>query len=195
MPEKTAQTTRWALTGAALDRLLARLDPDRHRAAVQYEALRARLQALLAWWGSHDPQDLADRALDRVATKLEEGAVVPASSLAAYIRSVARLVFYEAARESEREERARREAPQPTIAGGDSEWALQALDRCLESLAAEERGLILQYYAADAGSQIASRRALATELGLTLTALRIRTHRLRERLEKCVGASTRPGRP
>ena len=86
MPQKTAQTTRWALTGAALDRLLARLDPDRDRAALKYEALRTRLQTQMGWWGSHNPLELADRALDRVATKLEEGAVVPGASLPAYVR-------------------------------------------------------------------------------------------------------------
>jgi DNA-directed RNA polymerase specialized sigma24 family protein len=184
-----AQKGRWALNGAALDALLGRLDEDRERAALAYEGLRSRLQALAGWWGSIDPLELADRALDRVAMKLEEGAVVPASSLPAYIRSVARLLFYESLREAEREERAQREAPQPAEGDPSAERTLEALDGCLDSLAAAERDLILDYYGGDGGSNSSARRSLAVKLDLSPTALRIRAHRLRERLETCVESS------
>jgi DNA-directed RNA polymerase specialized sigma24 family protein len=187
-----AQKGRWAINGAALDGLLGRLDHDRERAALAYEGLRSRLQALAGWWGSIDPLELADRALDRVAMKLEEGAVVPLSSLPAYIRSVARLLFYESLREAEREEKARRETP---FTGTDpaAERTLEALDGCLDSLAAPERDLILDYYGGDGGSNSSARRSLAVKLDLSPTALRIRAHRLRERLETCVESSTGGG--
>ncbi|MCU1349881.1 MAG: hypothetical protein JWO56_2911, partial [Acidobacteria bacterium] len=38
------------------------------------------------------------------------------------------------------------------------------------------------------GSNIVARRSLAVRLALSATALRIRVHRLRERLEECVRA-------
>jgi DNA-directed RNA polymerase specialized sigma24 family protein len=182
------QKGRWTIDGAALDRLLARLDDDRERAAVAYEAMRSRLQALLRWWGSADPLDLADKALDRVAMKLSEGAEVPNASLSAYIRSVARLLFYESLREAEREETAFREAPRFPAPDAAVERALDALDGCLDSLSVAERGLILDYYG-DAGPPIVTRRRLAATLSLSPTALRIRAHRVRERLETCVEGS------
>lgn len=189
MRDGPGQNARWALTGSALDAMLSRLDADRERAAVQYESLRARLQALLRWWGSIDPIELADKTLDRVAAKLEEGVVVPLESLPAYLRSTARLVYYEALREADREERARREAPQAGGADPHAEEALRALDECLDTLSAPDRDLILGYYANDGGSNIAARRRLGTQRNLSSTALRIRAHRLRERLERCVGGA------
>ncbi len=192
MRNESGQNARWALTATALDAILTRLDADRERAAVKYESLRARLQALLGWWGSSNPIELADKTLDRVAAKLEEGAVVPEASLPAYLRSVARLVYYEALRENEREERALREAPQAGGADLDAERTLHALDECLETLGFSERELILDYYTSDSGPKIAARRRLGAKLNLSPAALRIRAHRLRERLEKCVGASRVP---
>ncbi|MCU1350599.1 MAG: hypothetical protein JWO56_3629, partial [Acidobacteria bacterium] len=89
MHDSDGRQARWALTGQALDGLLARLDGDRERAAVRYEQLRSRLQGLFGWWGAENAFELADRTLDRVAAKLQEGAVVPAASLPAYLRGAA----------------------------------------------------------------------------------------------------------
>src|SRR6185436_10659829 len=93
---------RWTLTRPALERLLAALDPDPQRAALEYERFRTRLIGLLRWWGAVDAADLADRTLDRVARKLEQGADVPGDSLAAYVRGVARMVYVESARDGSR---------------------------------------------------------------------------------------------
>jgi DNA-directed RNA polymerase specialized sigma24 family protein len=200
MGNTTDRRIRWTLTGAALDAFLGRLDEDRDRAAAQYEALRRRLHALLTWWGSRNPNELADMTLDRVSMKLQEGAVVPAASLFPYIRSVARLIYYESLRDEEREERALRDATMPGGAhvtreapgppsGDGAEPALRALDGCLDTLASTDRELILDYYSAEGGSNLAGRRRLAMKLGISATALRIRAHRLRERLEACVDAA------
>lgn len=181
MAEKTLQDGRWALTGAALDRLLERLDADRETAAARYEELRARLRALFEWWGAQDASALADRALDRVAVKLLEGTEIGAASLPAYVRSVAQHVLFEWRREESRQEKAVRDVPlhEPV-----TEEELAALDRCLERLEAEDRKLILEYYE---GTHKATRQRLAEKLGVTATALRIRAHRLRRRLRDCVG--------
>src|SRR6185295_1605233 len=90
---------RWILTGEAFELLLAALHPERGRAAAAYEQLRERTIGLLRWWGASRPEELTDETLDRVARKLAEGAPVPDGSLGAYVRGVARLVFYEAGRE------------------------------------------------------------------------------------------------
>ena len=176
-----APDSPWTLSRTAFDRLLAILDDDRDVAAVAYGQLRQRVVGLHRWGGADDPDGLADLTLDRAARKLQEGASVERGDFGAYVRGVARMVFYEAAR-------------QPRPVGLDREplaesyaaeqAPLDCLDECLSSLDATDRRLVLRYY--DGRDQIAERRQLAREMSITPTALRLRTHRLRARLEACV---------
>jgi DNA-directed RNA polymerase specialized sigma24 family protein len=171
-------------SAAAFDRLLLALDPDRDRAGLAYERLRARLIGLLEWWGAHHAEELADQTFDRVARKLEQGANVPSESIAAYVRGVARMMFHESRRApstqqlSEHDER-------PSIEETDEdEPALVCLDRCLDELAPAERTLVLGYYGS--GKKADARQQLADAHHISLVALRIRTCRIRQRLEQCV---------
>ena len=171
----------WQLTPAAFERLLHALDTDQERAALAYEQLRQRIVGLMRWWGAWMAEDLADQTLDRVARKLEEGAVVPPGSFGAYARGVARMIFYEWTRSS------RAQLPESvTVAPAEptSEPALDQLDRCVAKLEPDEQKLVLRYYGD--GKHAELRRALAEELGISQTALRIRAHRLRQRLEHCM---------
>ena len=157
------------------------MDSDRDRAALAYEKLRERTAGLLEWWGATNADELADETLDRVARKLEEGASVKEGSLAAYVRGVARLVFYEA-------RRADRSDPLPPTdvaapPADDEPRALECLDECLKSLATQERRLVLLYYD---DRKAETRQRIARELDISMTALRIRMHRIRGRLEVCV---------
>jgi DNA-directed RNA polymerase specialized sigma24 family protein len=173
---------RWTLTPDAFDGLLSALDADRQRAAAAYEQLRHRLIGLLRWWGGHQPEELADETLDRVARRLAEGAGIPSGSLGAYVRGVARLVFYESTRDRVATSAVRE--PVASIASDEAEAASDCLDRCLAQLDEADRRLLLRYYDSGKASQI--RRQLAEELGISGTALRIRAHRLRMPLERCV---------
>lgn len=173
----------WTLTPAAFEGLLAALADDRDAAAVAYGELRQRIVALFRWWGSVDPEGLADITLDRAARKLQEGASVTRAEFGAYVRGVARMVFYEAGRQP-----APLSLDRDPIADVDAgnEPALRCLDRCLSSLSADDRRLVLRYY--EGSNQIAARQELARELNLSPTALRLRTHRIRQRLERCVSS-------
>jgi|SRR5262245_19433005 len=169
------------VTPAAFDRLLSALDADRDRAAAAYEHLRERTTGLLRWWGASDPEDLADITLDRVARKLEEGAAIAQGSFGAYVRGVARMIFYEAQR-------------RPKLHAGDAAHlapppasdhaVLACLDSCLNRLSEAERSLMLRYYGDGKPSDV--RRRLGVDLGVSMTALRIRAHRTRLQLERCV---------
>jgi DNA-directed RNA polymerase specialized sigma24 family protein len=176
----------WTLSGAAFEGLLAILADDRDRAAAAYGELRQRIAGLLRWWGALDPDRLADLTLDRAARKLQEGASVERGDFGAYVRGVARMVFYESSRQP---------APLPldrdpaVEVEATDESAMRALDQCLDTLSSEDRRLVLRYY--DGANQIAVRQQLARELGITPTALRLRTHRLRNRLEACVTSRVR----
>jgi DNA-directed RNA polymerase specialized sigma24 family protein len=169
----------WTLTSAAFERLLTALDADRDRAALAYERLRDRLIGLLRWWGALPAEELADETLDRVARKLEEGTEIPDGSLGAYVRGVARMVFHEWTRKPRAERAAVDVAAAPPEAS--DETTLSQLDGCLDALAPAERRLLLRYYGEGRLADV--RRDLAGELGLSQTALRIRAHRLRVRLE------------
>jgi DNA-directed RNA polymerase specialized sigma24 family protein len=173
---------RWQLTATAFERFLRTLDPDRDRAAVAYEALRERISGLFEWWGAPRAAELADETLDRVARKVEEGAVIAEGSLGAYVRGVARLVFYESTRE--RTDQLSDGELAAESASDDSEPALACLDHCLDTLPANDRTLVLRYY--EGGRRADARQLLADENGVSMTALRIRTHRLRRKLEQCV---------
>ena len=180
---KAVAPGRWILTGEAFEQLLATLDPDRERAAVAYERLRYRVIGLLRWWGARSAEQLADEALDRVARKLHEGAAVSKGSLGAYVRGVARLVFYESSREPLEPLTGQEPAAVPS---NDLASAEACLDRCLAAWPAADRDLLLRYYGAGKASDV--RRRIADELNISITALRIRTHRLRTRVERCIAA-------
>src|SRR5881392_783019 len=128
---------------AAFDRLLTALDADRDRAAAAYEHLRERTTGLLRWWGAPDPEDLADVTLDRVARKLEEGAAIAEGSLGAYVRGVARMIYYEAQRRPRLHVAdASHLSPPPA----SDHALLGCLDSCLDARQPSERDLLLRYY-------------------------------------------------
>jgi RNA polymerase sigma factor (sigma-70 family) len=179
-------TTEWRLTPLAFERLLMALDADRERAAMAYELLRHRIVGLMRWWGALPAEELADQTLDRVARKLEEGATIQEGSFGAYVRGVARMIFYEWIRSS------RAQLPEQALVVSTDpgqEDALRRLDEALESLEPAERMLVLRYYGH--GKKAEVRRSLADELRLSPTALRIRTHRLRQRLEALMTGGSR----
>ena len=176
----------WTLTAEAFERLLTLLHPDRDQAAVEYERLRDRTTGLFRWWGSPRSSELADETLDRVARKLVEGAEIRPGSVGAYVRGVARMLFYESSRQ-----------PQPEPLPGDLDLSapiteneqsatLDCFDRCLAKLPAADRKNLLRYYDDTGERTIEARRRLADELGVSTNVLRVRMHRLRERLEQCV---------
>lgn len=172
----------------AFERLLIALDADRDRAGAAYQRLRGRTAGLLRWWGATDADDLADRTLDRVARKLEEGAVIADGSFAAYVRGVARMIFYESLRRPQINP-----ADVPYLAPPPSSDPdlLACLESCLDALDPVERRTVLRYYGDGKLSDV--RRRLGEELGVTMTALRIRAHRLRVQLERCVSSCSTKG--
>ena len=173
----------------AFDALLTALDPNRERAGARYETLRLKTIKLFEWWGSEHPEELTDETMDRVGRKLAEGTVIRADDVGPFLRGVARLVFLESLREREKERKKlnhRPEAEDDEEEAREKESHLSCLDRCLEALTPENRQLIVDYYSELNDSNIAGRKLIAKRLGISTTALRIRAHRLRERLQSCV---------
>ena len=75
---------------------------------------------------------------------------------------------------------------QTTDLTSDFEPEYECLERCLEQLPPDNRDLVLRYYQQERKAKIEHRKSLATELGIAVNALRIRAHRIRLVLQRCV---------
>lgn len=172
-----------------LDRLLALLDPDPAKAGRHYQLLRKKLTRLFEWRGARFPEDLADETISRVARKLDEGVEIKSDEPFRYFCGVAHMVFKEVLRERKRERQlldpGNWSPAQPPEDEPDDE-RMAILQECLERLPEGNRRLILEYHEGERRERIENRRLLADELEIPLNALRIRVHRIRAKLERCV---------
>ena len=71
------------------------------------------------------------------------------------------------------------------------EQRFDCLDRCLLTLTADQRELVVGYYRDEKRQRIDSRRELAAQRGITMNALAIRACRIRSTLETCVDSCCR----
>ena len=174
----------WGLTRPALDRLLGWLDADKIAAARKYEHTRRALIKYFESRGCHTPEDLADRTIDRVAKRIDEGVVPWVEEPAMYFYGVAKHVLQEYhRRRSGSWNRALLYVPDDAAA---MHRRYDCMSRCLDALAAESRALLVDYCRAEKREKERVRRMLAEKLGVSINTLRLRVHRLREQLARCV---------
>ena len=179
------------LTAEGFDTLLSVLAGDREAAGEKYELIRLKLLKYFEWRDCATPEELADETLDRVARRLATGEQIRAAEIMVYVYGVARNVLFEY-RKAEQRDRAAAAAQVPLRdeAADDedqrrAERRSECLARCLEKLPADARQILLRYHQAGHG-KIADRQQLARELGIPINALRIRVHRLRNELHRCI---------
>ena len=192
-------TKIWVQTPDAFRHLLAWLDEGIDSDGESYVEMRSRLDSYFGRKRCVSPDELADETLNRVARKLEELGAITDASPAHYCYIVARFVFLEYLRGAEHHQarldeatgvpdiKSRAAAARTDQADAD-ERRFACLDRCLRELTEYDRVLILEYYSADRGLRIESRRRLAARLGLTANALTVRACRIRGAVEACVKA-------
>ncbi|HEX8069854.1 MAG TPA: hypothetical protein VF546_07885 [Pyrinomonadaceae bacterium] len=174
----------WNLSQPDFDALLAWLAPDRDQAGERYEAIRRRLIKIFTCRGCHEPEDLADETINRVVKRLPEiGPAYGDSDRALYFYGVANKVHLEYVRRRPGASSPVQVAALPVV----SEEPLYAcLERCIGRLPARSRDLVLRYYHEEKRRKIEERKRLAAQLGIALNALRIRAHRIRTKLQRCV---------
>lgn len=190
----------WVLDQEAFATLLARLDPDPHRAGQEYELVRSMMIKFFECRGCIYPQDLADETINRVARRASEGEEIGLSSIHGYFFGVARNVLREHMRSPESATPALDSLPlyqhpseDPSVLAyqkavrQSQEQRLECLETCACALPPETRQLIISYYEGAEGEQIRNRKRIAEQLGIPINNLRIRVHRIREKLERCVG--------
>ena len=175
-----------SITEGRLDRLLARLDPERERAAREYERLHRLLVRFFDWRGIAAPEDCADEAIYRLAARLEADASIV--DIRAYALGIARMLALERRRRTvlapiDRTTDVSVDVPVESAADARLQ---DSFERCLDEMPRDTRSLLLSYYEGQLGGKIANRRRLAESLGISESALRNRVQRLRDRLETCV---------
>jgi RNA polymerase sigma factor (sigma-70 family) len=191
---ETTTRTKWSLSAGGLDKLLGALCPDRETAGQMYETVRAGLLRFFVRRVGGMADTLVDETIDRVCHRVEDGEAL--ERIGAFFYGVARNVLLEHLKTERRREFLRHEAAReryvipedPSPHDQSDSEKLACLQRCLGLLDREERMLIEKYYgvaAADMATVHVARSALASHMGITPGNLRVRAHRLRQRLEEC----------
>jgi DNA-directed RNA polymerase specialized sigma24 family protein len=196
----------WTPTKGAFRLFLRWLDEGVESGGEKYLEIRRRLVLYFDRKNCTAPDELADETLSRVANKLQEQGEITDLSPAHYCYVTARFVFLEHLRQPEHKHKSVEQLAhasgaqfERSVSGGSSardnkednkEELLDALERCLNSLAPDDRELILEYYRGDGATKIEGRRRLAERLGLSANALSIRACRIRTKVEECVRASS-----
>jgi DNA-directed RNA polymerase specialized sigma24 family protein len=181
---------RRGLNAASLEAVLRFLDEDRERAGVRYELQRRRLVRYFECKGCAYADEMADETIDRVGQRLASGDQVRQADVGAYFHGFAHNVLRESWRP-------RRPGPPPPPAAPPDEQdlrqeqRLRGLERCMAALSPEDRDLIHWYYQSDERVHVGARKELAKRLRIGMNALRVRTHRIRARLEACLRARLR----
>src|SRR5262249_48216587 len=139
------------LNSERFEALLARFDPDRNRAAEDYELLRRKLVKFFEHHQCVLTEDLADETIDRIAKRIE---VEDIKDIRLFAYGVARRVCLEVRRKSSRFVSIDENADPGPLPGGEAdlegkimEGLLNArcslcLDKCLGRLPHEKRDLI-----------------------------------------------------
>ena len=178
---------KWVLTQGAFEKLLNSFSPDVNEAATLYETMRRRLVRFFDWRGLDASDDHADETINRVARRIDEGQAI--DNLRSYFYGVARMVYMEALRDQEHAPVALEEAIhdlRQEIREMEQDPRVVCFDRCLDSLPPQNRYLIVNYYEEEKRAKIELRQDLADRLQIPMNALRIRAHRIRVSLEKCI---------
>jgi DNA-directed RNA polymerase specialized sigma24 family protein len=176
------------LTQAAFDSLLAWLDPDREQAGKKYENIRLRLIKIFTCRGRPDADELADETINRVTLKAQAVSKEYVGDPALYFYGVAQKVFLESVRKP-----AVSAAPPPVAPSDETEQEYECLERCMQQLSQGNREVVLEYYQNEKREKINHRKELAERLGIAQNALRIRAHRIRLTLQRCVRACVEHG--
>jgi DNA-directed RNA polymerase specialized sigma24 family protein len=167
---------------ASRDEFLRLIDPDPQRAAAKYKDLFLRLVKFFEWRQCESPTDLTQETILRVYSKAVSGEVTfNTEDITPYFFGVAKFVLME-----DRRAAAARRAELPvdeflpavTVDFKQIE-VRHDLRRCLSTLARDEQQLIYRYFAGE-------RETLERDFGLSEGALRVKVHRIKERLQAII---------
>ena len=187
------------LTQEKFDKLLLALNPDRTIAAEIYEHIRKSMITFFSFRGASDPDALADETLNRVASRLHDGAEIFAQNPSSYFYGFARNIWHETVAKKNKlqpldeaflDQKSSSLNPyeilEQQLEQHDFDLRLLHLNNCLNGFSAKDRELLVQYYQDSGAVKIENRHALAERYEISLKTLRNKTTLLRGKLANCV---------
>ena len=173
------------------DQLLLWLSPDREEAGAKYEQIRRSLHDYFRRRDVADPLTMADEVIVRVTKKVREIAPGYVGNPAAYFFAVAHKVRLESHRKPAETELYSNIQPTNDVASAEyKEWLLRGLEDCWQLLSSREQRILYCYYVENPPLRLSETRdQLARELNMALNALRVMTHRLKQRVKDCIEGS------
>lgn len=176
---------QWNLDSGAFDKLLAWLSSTPEEAAHKYEEIRERL--IRYFRGCREPDELADKTMDRVAKKLACGTLSYNGNPIPYFYGVAGVIYKEYLRKQKVIMIALDEdAPLPLLDTEGTEIKHRCMEQCMAKLPEKNRNLIHRYHGSSGAEKIQTRQMLAYELGIEMNALRIHVFKIRSMLRECI---------
>lgn len=193
----TIPQKEWALTKQALNKLFLQINPDLEIAAEQYSGIYQRLIKFFECQDCNFAEDCADETVNRVIRKIDEGENIAPENLGKYFYGVARNVLREYWRKKQPESL---EDLPPSLSNSlaleipenkvekqiQKEQQLECLEACLQKMNQPDKALIFEYYQKVGRDGIETREKIAQSIGIPISNLRVKMHRLREKLEQCV---------
>lgn len=172
------------------EKILAWLNPDPEIAATMYVQLRHELAKIFKFRGCSDPEGLTDQVFDRVARKVDAVRPTYVGDPRLYFRAVANNLVKEDLKKAKTlvslEEPELQEPATVVKDQDDVEVMEECLHSCLQKLSADQRRLIVDYYAKEKQAKIEHRNALAQRSGISVEALRVKVYRIRVSLQDCI---------
>lgn len=160
-------------------KLLSWLDPDWDRAGERYEKIRNRLIKIFAAKGCWAAEDLADRTINVVASKMDGLLDNYQGDPALYFYAVGKKIFLEW-----RKKNLLPRMPPAPPDNSEIERLSGCLDQCLLELTGDDRKLVLRYHEGEKQERISNRKRLAEELEMSPNALRIKVCHIHSRLRQ-----------
>jgi RNA polymerase sigma factor (sigma-70 family) len=195
----------WVLTPNAFEKLLLSLDSDRERAAEKYEIIRQKLITFFSCNRCHSPEEYSDITVNRVARRLDEGKEIYEGKIQNYFLGVAGNVLYEYWSEASKRPESMSDLPtekeilETALEDGERELKridhdrqIDCLEECMQKLSPQKRDLIIRYYEGETSIKIKNRKVLAEEMRISISSLRTRALRIREKLEDCLSDCMEP---
>lgn len=167
------------------DYFLNWLDPERDTAAKKYQALRAQIISFLVRRRCTEPEKLADDALTIFAHRLPHLREKIRDPLP-YLTVVARNLNTELITSRHLPLPADIPAAPPSLDETEEERIFESLEECLRELRAEDRELFLQYFEWESQDRADFRKEMSAQRGITPNALRLRIHKIKLRLRRCI---------
>lgn len=161
----------------SFDELLMRLEPECSNAREAHRRCRNKLIKFFQWRSCEDSEGLADDTIARFFQRYSSGTEIRSDNPYAYVYAIALNVFREFLRQKQKTDRIRSNWTPPLFV---TDKNLDCKKECFAKLSSDKRELLERYYGSNEDPEI-----IAQAQGITIGALRLRIHRIKEELRPC----------